>query len=117
MASGFDRDFASIDELADVSDEAETRALEEQVELLRHQTSDLRSKLDSSTSLESKLEGRRKVLHENTLRLYSAAKSLVDERDAALRALRNRIDEQRAAPFALPRRPIPPPPPGNRPLQ
>ena len=80
--------YASVDALADVSDEAETRELEAQVEHLQRETAGLSARLQHSEGVEAKLAARREVLRANTTRLFAAAKALVDERDAALRSLR-----------------------------
>jgi predicted nucleic acid-binding Zn-ribbon protein len=121
--------YASVDALADVSDEAEVRALETQVDYLQRETASLSARLQHSEGVESKLAARREVLRTNTTRLFAAAKTLIDERDATLRTLRMaESDPKRSrqprvstlapptpsvanAPPSLPPRPVRPTPP------
>lgn len=96
----FDLDYASVDALAEVGDEAETRALEAQVARLSSETIALRAQVLRSEGLASKLEARKAVLRANTMRLFEEAKALVDERDAVLRRLRMSEPVRRSAPVA-----------------
>lgn len=80
--------YASVDALADVSDETEIRALETEVDRLQRETVSLSDRLQHSEGVEAKLTARREVLRGNTMRLFAAAKALIDERDAKLRSLR-----------------------------
>lgn len=103
-AQALDFEYASVDALADIGDEAEVRALGEQVAQLSSERAALRTQVLRSEALASKLEARRGVLRTNTARLFAEAKALVEERDAELRRLRMAGPGVRAPAAPPPRR-------------